>query len=157
MRGGKRRMVAVAGATITAVGLVGVLVIANVPPTDPDPPSVVTAAVLLALIPVGFVTMLEALVTWPEDGPYPLRRRARSVATALGTALATASVGLLVAVMVGRALLWVLPTDWRGGAIGAATGLGFLVGKAVWLRLRTGRWSNAPTVRQPRGRRGAAA
>jgi hypothetical protein len=152
-----RRLVAVAGGTCLAVGIVGVLVLQDVLSAGPESKATMTAVVLLALIPVGFVTMLEALATWPDDGPYPLRRRARSVATALGTALATASVGLLVAVMVGRALLWMLPTDWRGGAIGAATGLGFLVGKAVWLRLRTGRWSNAPTVRQPRGRRGAAA
>lgn len=154
----KRRLVAVAGGTCLAVGVAGVLVLQDVLSPGPGPRVTVTAMVLLALIPVGFVTMLEALVTWPDDGsPYPLRRRATSVAAGLGTALAATSVGLLVLVLLRQALLWTLPRDGRAAAVGGAIIAGMQVARAVWLRLRTGCWSPPRKKRRPDGRKGVAA
>ena len=45
------------------------------------------------------------------------------------------------------------------GATSIAVGLvgALVIANVRWLRLRTGRWSNTPTVQQPRDGRGAAA
>lgn len=149
----KRRAVIVFGATFLAVGVAGVLVLQDVLSADPDPRATVTALVLLALIPVGFVLLFEALVTWPGDGsPYPLRRRATSVATAL----AAGSVGLLLPVLVHQALTRAHAGDsWRATATGGALIAGMQVARAVWLRLHTGRWSSSPARQQPNGGKSA--
>ena len=139
-----------------AVGLVGALVIANVAPTDPHRPSVVTMGVLLALVPLGFVLLFEALVTWPEGGSYPVRRRATTVAAALGAALAAVSVGLLLPVLVHQAPVWAGVGDaWRAAATGGAVMVGMRATLIVWQRLWSRRSSRTGVVGQPGGGTGA--
>lgn len=145
-RGGKRRVVAVAGAASVVLGFLCALVLV---PLLWDTDWTAAATVAMAAVPLlvvgGFVLMWEALITWPRDGShYPLRRRVRAAAVVLVTSV----VYLLITVVLGGTFRAFLPRSWWGDTIAqwVAFLVGFYVAQGLWRRLRTGYGSQGPTA-----------
>lgn len=145
-RGGKRRVVAVAGAAGVVLGFLCALVLVPLLwNTDWTAATTVAMVAVPLLVVGGFVLMWEALITWPDDGSrYPLRRRVRAAAVVLVTSV----VYLLITVALGGTLRAFLPRTWWGDTIAqwVAILVGVYVAQGLWRRLRTGHWSQGPTA-----------
>jgi hypothetical protein len=145
-RGGKRRVVVVAGAASVVLGFLCALVVV---PLLWDTTWTAATAVAMAAVPLlvvgGFVLLWEGLITWPDDGsPYPLRRRAKAAVVVL----ATAAVYLPVLLLIRALLASHLPRTWWGHEVAywVALVVAFYLARGVWRRLRTGHWSQGPSA-----------
>lgn len=150
-RGGKRRVVAVAGAASVVLGFLSALVLVPLLATGASwNAGATTSAVAAPLLVVGgFIVMWEALVTWPDDGsPYPLRRRVKFAAAVLVTGVVYAPILLLHG-----ALRSFLPHTWWGETIAqlVAIYVGIAVLQQGWRRLRAMHWLQGPSPSDQHG------
>ena len=150
-RGGKRSVVAVAGAAGVVLGFLCALVLVPLlaPGTSWTTAATVGAVAAPLLVVGGFIVMWEAQISWPDDGsPYPLRRRVRFAAAVL-----VACVVYVPILLLHGALRTFLPQTWWGETIAqlVAIYVGIAVLHHVWRRLRAMHWLQGPSPSDQHG------